>query len=123
VAKKTRKDDDTLMTLPELPDLSTAVAMMAKYPPIKLAAGEKFTAQIDSVVMPVEMQKLVGTLLVAFAKYIPESLLMAEEALGAMLEPMTAAELEEARVMMDKVRPVRELYQRKFEEAFGGKAK
>jgi hypothetical protein len=107
------------MKLPEIPDLTAALELMGKSPPIKLAPGDKFVAQLDSVVMPAEVSKATGALLLALLDFLPNSFEAIEEALSAMLEPITEEEKEMARKLIIQIRATREGFQTGFAKGFG----
>lgn len=110
------------MKLPEIPDLSAALEQIAKAQPIKLAPGDRFIAQIDSVVIPREAQKATGVVWLAFFEYMSGSLQMLEEIASEMTEPqspLTEEDKKEARGLISKSRSAREEIQAALAKGLG----
>lgn len=110
------------MKLPEIPDLTTALEQMAKAPAIKLAPGDRFIAQVDSVVIPAEVSKANGAVLLALMAWLPDSFEAIEEALSLILAPELISEEDrrEAAELIPQIRSVREGMKTGLEKGFGG---
>jgi hypothetical protein len=85
-----------------MPDIS-ALEEMKKSPPIRLAAGDRLTAQVDSVLISERNHKAFVKLMLAFIEYIPFVLKAAEGGLQLLLDsPLVGKDEEkEVREMME----------------------
>ena len=100
--------------IPELPDLS-GLEKLNQYPPIKVMAGEKVIAQMDSMLIPKVVTREIFNLLRALMIFAEMSMEGTGEALelalpycvGEELKDLqaTLAQLREASAIMAKARP------------------
>lgn len=100
------------MKLPEFPDLSV-FEEIRKSKPIRLEPGERFIAQVDSIVMPTHIQQAIGKMAIALIEYLPCLFEATELGLELALSPMTPeikADIQEA---IGMYKNARELFTKK----------